>query len=158
MSIEKVIQLRKQNKKNEAKELMETLILLEPDNPYYNYQMAWCNDSLGKEKEAIQYYVRAIDLGLIGEDLLGAYIGLGSSYRTLGEYKKAKTLFETAMKQFPNNNTLKTFYLIVLYNLKDYKNSVSLLLKLLIKTSSDEEIKSFSGALDFYSDNLDEIF
>lgn len=62
------------------------------------------------------------------------------------------------MKQFPNNNTLKTFYSIVLYNLKDYKNSVSLLLKLLIKTSSDEEIKSFSGALDFYSDNLDEIF
>mgnify|MGYP000957266163 CR=1 FL=1 len=104
MSIEKVIQLRKQNKKNEAKELMETLISLEPDNPYYNYQMAWCNDSLGKEKEAIQYYVRAIDLGLIGEDLLGAYIGLGSSYRTLGEYKKAKQLQEDALEMLEMND------------------------------------------------------
>ncbi|WP_280512914.1 tetratricopeptide repeat protein [Carnobacterium inhibens] len=54
-----------------------------------NYQCAWSYDLLGEEKKAVPFYEQSIKLGLVGEDLEGAYVGLGSTYRTLGGIQKS---------------------------------------------------------------------
>ena len=82
------IALRKNNKPEEAMSLLTTLLQSYPNDPDVNYQMAWTCDFMGKESEAAPFYEKAIANGLV-EDRSGAILGLGSTYRCLGEYKKS---------------------------------------------------------------------
>ncbi len=85
--LEIAIQLRKEGKLKESNKVLLELVARYPNDPIVNYHCAWSFDALGLEK-AIQYYEKAISIGLPNEDLRGAYLGLGSTYRTLGKYKK----------------------------------------------------------------------
>ncbi|WP_282920181.1 tetratricopeptide repeat protein [Ignavigranum ruoffiae] len=64
MDINEIVKLRKVGKLEEALLRMKEIYLNNPENPEYNYQLAWCNDVLGNEREAIPLYKRAIDLGI----------------------------------------------------------------------------------------------
>lgn len=129
-----------------------------PENPAIHYQMAWTHDALGKEHDAVPAYETAISMGLQGEDLIGAYLGLGSTYRTIGEYAKSKTVFEKAIAAFPDYRPFRVFLGLTLYNLADHSKAMELLIKELVATTSDESIKSYERALLFYADKLDEKF
>ncbi|WP_246321240.1 tetratricopeptide repeat protein [Paenibacillus germinis] len=41
-------------------------------------------------REAVPFYKKSLELGLSGEERQGAYLGLGSTYRTLGMYDHSK--------------------------------------------------------------------
>lgn len=153
--LEKVIQFRKENKPEKALDLLNELLKTYPENPDVNYQMAWTCDFMGKESDAVQYYEKAISNGLI-ENLSGAMLGLGSTYRCLGEYEKSLNLFDRAVREFPENRALKIFRALTLYNLGKAEESVSQLLLQLLDTTSDTSIKSYEKALRFYSDKLNE--
>lgn len=155
--ISEAIELRKNGKQNEALKILEKVLSESPDNPNVNYQIAWTYDSLGKESEAVPFYEKAISLGLV-DDREGAMLGLGSTFRCLGEYKKSLDIFEQAILEFPNSNSLKTFRALTLYNLEQPGKAVSELLLLLLDTTGDSEIKNYDRALRFYSDKLDEVW
>ena len=157
MSIERAIKLRKEGKLKESNELLLNLVEASPEDPIINYQCAWSYDVLEQETEAVKYYEKAIELGLPYEELKEAYLGLGSTYRTIGEYEKSKLLFERAISQF-EDNSLKVFYAMTLYNLGHHSDSMEILLKILASTSKDKTIKSYAKAIDFYSDKLDILF
>jgi len=129
-----------------------------PDDPMVHYQIAWTHDALGKEADAAPAYEKAIALGLTGEALQGAYLGLGSTYRCLGDYQNSKRVLEKAISLFPENGALKAFFALTQYNLKNYSAAMELLLKELVRSSGDKEIKSYSRALLFYADKLEETF
>lgn len=84
----KAIQLRKDNKPDQALTLLAELLKSNPDDPNVNYQMAWTCDFMGKESEAVPFYEKAISNGLSGEDRKGAMLGLGSTYRCFGPYRR----------------------------------------------------------------------
>jgi tetratricopeptide (TPR) repeat protein len=86
----------------------------------------------------------------------GAIVGLGSTYRALGEYEKSKKTFLKGMELFPDNHVIKVFYSMTLYNLKEHSKAMELLLKCLLNTTNDNEILSYKKALHFYSDKLDQ--
>lgn len=153
--IEEAKQLRKNKKPDEAMDILRTLLQSHPNDPDLNYQIAWTCDSMGKESEAVPYYEKAIANGLI-EDRSGAILGLGSTYRCLGEYEKSLNVFNQGIKEFPEDRALKVFRALTLYNLGKDEESVSQILIQLIDTTSDESIKSYDGALRFYSDKLNE--
>ncbi len=110
---------------------------------------------LGLEKEAVPYYEKAISQGLPDEDLKEAYLGLGSTYRTIGEYEKSKTLFLEGLEKF-DVNALKVFLAMTLYNLEQHGQAMEILLKVIAETSKDEDIIAFKKAIEFYSDKLDD--
>ncbi len=83
--LERAVYLRENGRAGEARELLLKLVAEKPDEPQVNYQCAWVHDLLGREHEAVPFYERAIEEGLTGEDLEGAMLGLGSTYRALGE-------------------------------------------------------------------------
>jgi tetratricopeptide (TPR) repeat protein len=151
----KAIQLRHEGKAVESNESLLKVVQEFPTDPYVNYQCAWSFDLLGKETEAIPFYEKAIDLGLSGKDLEGAILGLGSSYRIIGEYAKSKNVFQKGLDLFPNNQALKVFYSMTLYNLKEHDTAMEILLTSLIETTSDEDILHYKRAIQFYSDKLD---
>lgn len=55
---------------------------METRNPSIWYQCGCDHDNLGKEREAIPFYLQALELGILGEERQGALLGLGSTYRT----------------------------------------------------------------------------
>lgn len=75
----KAIQLRKDNKPDQALALLTELLESNPDDPTINYQVAWTCDFMGKESEAVPFYEKAISNELAGEDRKGAMLGLGST-------------------------------------------------------------------------------
>jgi tetratricopeptide (TPR) repeat protein len=156
--LDKAIDLRKNGKHKESNEILIKLVQEFPDNASINYQCAWSFDLLGEEAKAVPFYENGIQLGLSSEELEGAILKLGSTYRTLGEYERSKSTFLEGIELFPNNKAIQTFYSMTLYNLNEHSKAMELLLKCLIETTKDAEIISYTKAIAFYSDKLDEVW
>ncbi len=150
------IELRKSGKHEEARAALLQLHAEFPGNAEVNLQCAWIHDLLGLEREAIPFYEQAVAAGLNDTDLKDALLGMGSTYRALGEYSKAKATFEKARAHFPDHNQFKVFHALTLYNLKEHAAAMELLLTTLLDTSKDPNILAYERALRFYSDKLDQ--
>src|SRR5215207_2607084 len=150
------VQLRESGKHEEAREFLRELYSEFPNDSQVNLQYAWIHDLLGLEHDAIPFYESAIKFGLSGDDLQSALLGMGSTYRCIGEYQKAKETFLRALELFPQRNEFKVFLAMTCYNLKEHSKAMELLLTSLVETSKDEGILSYDRAIRFYSDKLDE--
>jgi tetratricopeptide (TPR) repeat protein len=148
------IEYRELGKYEKSKEILLDLVSLST-NPEVFYQCAWTHDVLGLESNAIIYYEKAIALGLVGDDLLGCYIGLGSSLRCTGQYQKANDVFAEALLKFEENDVLKTFLAMTKYNLEEYEDAMKLLLSIVVKV---EGVKKFEKAIGFYRHHLNDIY
>ncbi len=95
------------------------------------------------------FYEKAVDLGLPPQEMQKAILGLGSSYRALGEYEKSKTVFQKGIELFPENRAIPVFYSMTLYNLQEHRRAMELLLKCLIETTHDHEIMGYKKAIAF---------
>ena len=157
-TIDEVIELRSKKEYIKAKEKMEDILGEDPNNAYYNYQMAWCLDNLGLEHEAINYYHKAINNNLDLIYLKDAYIGLGSTYRSIGKYKEAEHILNEGLTKFDDSPVLKIFLAITHYNMNNNQKSVSLLIDTLLTNVENTEIHEYKNALKFYNENLDKIF
>jgi len=152
------IRLREEGKLEESKNLMLEAVGERPDDPVANYQCAWSHDRLGLETEAVPYYARAIECGLEGADLEGAFLGLGSTYRTIGEYEKAFETLTRGSNLFPENRALQIFLSMSLYNLGKHAEAMEILLRNIVETSREPSIKKYERAIFYYKDRLNEIW
>ncbi|MCC3356069.1 tetratricopeptide repeat protein [Bacillus sp. REN16] len=150
------LQLRKEGRLKESNERLLRLLKESPEDPQIHYQVAWSFDVLGLEGEAVPFYKKAIELGLQDEDLEGALLGLGSTYRTLGEYEKSEATLLKGTELFPENHAMKSFYAMTLYNLERHQKAMELLLKSLAETARETSIQKYKRAIEFYADKLDE--
>src|SRR5919108_5262975 len=110
------VTLREAESRDEACQLLLELHAEFPNDPQVNYQCAWIHDLLGLEREAIPYYEKAVQEGLSGDELKGALLGMGSTYRCIGEYQKARETFQRALELFPERHEYKTFLAMTYYN------------------------------------------
>ncbi|HDR4424096.1 TPA: tetratricopeptide repeat protein [Bacillus cereus] len=152
--LKQAIKLRNEKKYAQSREILIGLTNFTKDAEVL-YQCAWIHDVMGLETEAMPYYEQAIANGLDGESLCGAYIGLGSTYRCIGEYEKAIAVLEAGVKKFPENDPMKVFLSLAKYNVKDHESAMKLLLEAVLKV---EEVKEYERAISFYKDHLDEVY
>jgi len=150
------VELRKNGKPEQAMQILQDLLKANPEDADINYQAAWTCDSMGHESAAVPYYEKAIANGLSGVNRKGAMLGLGSTYRCLGEYEKSLAVFDRAVQEFPEERSLKVFRALTLYNIGRHEDSVGELLVQLLDTSGDSSIKTYEKALRFYSDKLNQ--
>lgn len=146
--------LRAKDHHEEARQLLLQLASEFPTNPVVQYKTACVHDFLGLEREAIPFYRAAIENDLPRADLRGAYLGLGSTYRTLGQYAESKKILLEGLSHFPEANEMKIFLAMTLYNLGENHAAVSSLIKIIVETTSDEEIKDYERAIRFYAGDL----
>lgn len=151
------IKLRENGDIEKANRILVQLVHEYPNDAQVNYHCAWSYDVMGLEKEAAPYYERAIHIGLPKSDLREAYIGLGSTYRTIGDYLKSEEVLEKGLELF-NDNAIKTFLSMTKYNLGKHDEAMEILLQLIASTSNDKDIIKFSNAIHFYSDKLDQLW
>ncbi|SEN47941.1 tetratricopeptide repeat protein [Lihuaxuella thermophila] len=150
--------LRKQGQYESARELLLQLIRTSPDDPALWLECAFTHDAMGLEKEAVPYYEKAIRLGLPEPLLAEAYLGLGSTYRCLGEYDKSLRTLEEGCRKFPDDRALQTFLAMTCYNLGEHARSMEIMLTQLAETTNDTNLSKYRRALLFYADKLDQIF
>ncbi len=146
--------LRAKDQHEKARELLVRLASEFPTNPVVQYKTACVYDFIGQEKEAIPYYLAAIENDLPGDDLRGAYLGLGSTYRTLGQYAESKKILQAGLSHFPDANEMRVFLAMTLYNLGEHHEAVSSLIKAIAETTSDEKIQNYERAILFYAEDL----
>lgn len=157
-SLQDAINLRENGQPEQARELLLALLGETPDDPNINYQLAWVHDSMGLESEAVPYYEKAISSGLSGQDRRGALLGLGSTYRTLGQYEHSMRILEQGRNEYPDAREFNVFYAMTLYNLGRNAEAMELLLREVGETSGDDGIASYGRAILFYADKLDQVW
>ncbi|HEX6542652.1 MAG TPA: tetratricopeptide repeat protein [Ktedonobacterales bacterium] len=140
----------------EARTLLLALHAAYPDDAEITFQTAVAHDNLGLEREAIPYYTKALDQGLSGPDLERCLLGLGSTYRGLGEYQLAEETLRRGVREFPRNRALQVFLAMTLYNRQQYQEAMELALTNLLETTSDEKLQYFKRPLLYYATHLDE--
>ena len=154
--LDSAIGLRESGNQEEARQLLLALHSEFLDDPQVNYQCAWIHDLLGLERDAIPFYEKAIQADLQGDDLKSALLGLGSTYRCIGEYQKSIKTFQHALTRFPASREFNVFLAMAYYNIREYSKAMELLLTGLADTSSDGGILRYQRAIRFYSDKLDQ--
>ena len=152
------IRLREIGDYDEAEFLLSSVLEKIPDDAEANYQMSWLYDLQGREREAVPHYVKAVAGNLPDEERRGALLGLGSTYRALGEYPEAVEVLSQGVSEFPADRAMQTFLALALYNVGEHRQAVDLLLKHLVETTSDPGIRSYEKALRFYTGRLDEVW
>lgn len=152
---EQVHQLRRAGKHEEACTLAVSLASQFPGDTELQYQTACVHDFLGREAQAVPFYLAALSGELAAEHLRSAYLGLGSTYRVLGRYPEAVRTLREGLARFPDAAELKAFLAMALHNLGQSKHAVELLLTLLAESSSDSQIQSYREALLFYAQDIE---
>jgi len=156
MTIEQARQLRQQGEHEAARQQLLALLTATPNDPEVNYETACVHDFLGLEHEAVPFYETALANGLAGDQLRSALLGLGSTYRALGNYAKAVETLQRGLNTFPAGREFSTFLAIAHYNIGEYNQAVRTLLHLLVETTQASDITQYQRALAFYADHLDE--
>jgi tetratricopeptide (TPR) repeat protein len=154
--LNEAIQLRADGNLERACDLMLALVAERPADARVNYHTAWTHDALGFERDAVWFYERALVLGLDGDERAGALLGLGSTYRALGDYAAAVSLLRQAVEEFPVQRVMEVFLAMALYNVGEHGEAMERLLQVLADTSRDESIRRYQRAIGFYADKLDE--
>ena len=145
---------------DEAERVLLGLLEERPEDARANYLMASLCDQRDQERRAVPFYRRALAASrdLPEENLVGAYLGLGSTYRVLGEYGDSRRVLREGLKRFPADRALSTFLALTLYNLGEHHEATSTLLKNLGETTVDPGLRLYGRALAYYADRLDETF
>ncbi|MFG1708250.1 tetratricopeptide repeat protein [Nonomuraea sp. M3C6] len=154
VELARAVRLREEGRHEEARELLVALAKRHPDDAEVAYQAAWVHDSLGLEAEAVPHYERALaGQGLDAAHRLGAFTGLGSTFRGLGRVGEALETFERGLREFPGDAGLRTFMAMALHNAGRSGEAVATLLKVVAESDKGG---AYRRAIEYYADNLDE--
>ena len=83
-----------------------------------------------------------------------SFVGLGSSYRALGEYQKAHEVLRDALVEFPEATEIEVFMSIAEYNLGHFQQAIQRLLCLLVQNTANEHVLRYKKAIEFYAKDL----
>ncbi|EMH5182169.1 tetratricopeptide repeat protein [Serratia marcescens] len=147
-------QLKTQGRYQEATALALRQLAAEPEAAILHLQLACLYDVQGLEQQAIPCYLAALARDLPPAQRREAWLGLGSTYRALGEYPASLRAFDDGLTEFPQANELMLFRAMALYNLGENKRAVADLLLLLADTSSDPDIRGYQRAIRHYAADL----
>ena len=157
IDLDKIKKMREEGRDNDALNYVRELADKFPKDAYIQCQSAFLHDSLNREAEAVKFYENAISLGLSTEDERDAYLGLGSTYRALGQFQKSKETFLKGLELFPEANQFQVFLAMTLYNLGEHHEAMKRLLLVLANTSNDSNVTQYGRAIRSYAEDLDSI-
>ncbi len=157
-TINRARQLRREDQLEESQELLLDLLTEHPEDALVLFEVGGAYDVLGEVQTANDYYQQALDKGLSEPDRQECLICLGINFRGLGDAETAVSILEEAAEQFPDDNSIRTFLALAYYSDSQDDLAVQTLLDVLLKTTQDEAIQAYADTLDYYKENLDEIW
>jgi len=153
-AIQRAIDLRRESQHTEALAILLDLVNQHPDDAKVNYELGCTYDHQGVEDEAIAFYEHAIQCGIGGEDLRGALLGLGSSYRCVERFGDAARVLQKGAAAFPDAKEFDVFLALTRYNMGEHADAMRLLLNHIAENSADGETQKYRRAIGYYADHL----
>ena len=138
-----------------ARDALVELAARYPDHAVVWYETACVHDFLGLEAQSVPYYLRALALELPDELARSAWLGLGSTYRTLGRYEDSEQALRDGLARFPDAPEMRTFLAMTLYNLGRHHEAMQLALGVIADSMADAELRRYERAIRFYAGDLD---
>jgi tetratricopeptide (TPR) repeat protein len=138
-----------------AQTLADRWLSQEPHLAVAHYLAGWARDAQGLEPDALVHYEKSFELGLSGEDLRGALLGVGSTYRNLGNLTRSEEILRRGIEDYGETSEFSAFLALTLYSAGRYREAVSILLKLLGDSTDNVHIKRYDRALRYYAANPD---
>lgn len=157
-TIDRARELRRKDLLEESQELLLGLLQNHPHNALVLFEVGGAYDVLGEVETANEFYQKALDAGLDGADRQECLICLGINFRGLGESETAVGILEDAAGQFPDDNSIRAFLALAYYSDGQDDLAVQTLLDILLKTTQDKAIRAYADTLEYYKDNLDEVW
>jgi tetratricopeptide (TPR) repeat protein len=148
------VELRRQDRANEARGILLDLAREFPNDWEVQYQTAWVHDYLGMEDEAVPFYERALALGIPEPEHEGLVLGLGSTYRNVGRVADSLRLLHEGVQRYPDNAALRCFLALAQYSSRDPAGAIATLFDVILGTSSAPSIERYRRALTAYRDEL----
>jgi tetratricopeptide (TPR) repeat protein len=139
-----------------AQTLADDWLSREPNLAAAHYFAAWSRDAQGLEADALIHYEKALKLGLRGDDLRGALLGAGSTYRNRGQLARSEETLRRGIQTYGEVSEFSAFLALTLYSGGRCREAISILLKLLADTASDTHIRRYERALRYYAAHPDE--
>lgn len=118
-----------------------------PNVAAINYQLAWTCDVLGRTREALPLYEKAVALGLTPNELSGALIGLGSTLRELGELGRSADVLNSGQVQFPANREFDVFLALTQHAQGKNAEAMRRLIDTLCDTTEDPGLTAYQRAI-----------
>jgi tetratricopeptide (TPR) repeat protein len=137
--------------------LLEQFLLQEPSDIQSWYDLACCNDFIGRELEAEPCYKKVHELGsdkLSLRDQKGFYVGYGSTLRNNQKLNDSEKILREGISKFPEYAPLKVFLGLTYYSRGDHKESSRILLDM-ASTLPSEVMDGYERAARLYFENLD---
>lgn len=153
-AIQRAIALRNDGQHTEALAILLDLYGSQPDDAKVNYELARTYDQQGVEDEAIGFYEHAIQCGLAGDDLRGAMLGLGSSYRCVERFGDAARVLHKGAAAFPDAREFDVFLALTKYNMGDHAEAMRLLLTHIADQTADAATQKHRRAIGYYAEHL----
>ncbi len=153
-AIQRAIELRRESQHTEALAILLDLYDKHPDDPRVNYELACTYDTQGVEDEAIGFYEHAIQCGLDGDELRGAMLGLGSSYRCVERYGDSARILQKGATTFPNAREFDIFLALTRHNMGEHDEALRLLLAHIAEHSTDPGAIRYKRAISYYAEHL----
>lgn len=138
-----------------AQTLADDWLRREPNVPVAHYLAAWARDAQGLEPDALVHYEKSFELGLSGENLRGALLGAGSTYRNLGKIERSEEILRRGIQDYGETSEFSAFLALTLYSAGRFREAVSTLLKLVVDSADDVNIRRYERALRYYAANPD---
>ena len=91
-----------------------------PDDALANYYCAIAYDTSSQEQKAAPHYERALAQGLTGAERRFALLGLGSTYRVLGEHEKSAAILRQGLAEYADGREFEVF---LVHDAKSYATS-----------------------------------
>ncbi|MFZ3579443.1 tetratricopeptide repeat protein [Virgibacillus sp. DJP39] len=149
------LKLRNDGEDEQSRQLLIELVRNNHKHAELNFHCAQTHDGMGLEEEAVEYYEKAIELGLPDDLLRDAFVCLGSTYRVIGQLQQSHDILLKGEKKFPDYEPIKVFKALTLHNIDHHSKALETVLKTLLRTTNDEAVQKYSRALGYYAENLD---
>jgi tetratricopeptide (TPR) repeat protein len=114
------------------------------------FELANAYDSLGKEKEAIPLYERAIQMGLSSEYEAYALLQLGSSLRNVGRLDDAIRILSDAEKRYPELPSITMFLGMAMHDSDMHSEALRTVLTAMLQHLKTSDIERYGIGLDNY--------
>jgi tetratricopeptide (TPR) repeat protein len=152
--IEEAISLRVHSSYEKAMAFLMSCLQDHPSDPRVYFHIACTHEESNQYTDAIYAFERAIDLGLVGEDLRKTFLSLGNLFYLTGECEKARDILVHAIRRFPGYRPYFAYLALTLHAVKEEDRSVQLLMQLVLDTTGDPELLAHSKTLLFYAQKL----
>lgn len=138
-----------------AQSLADDWLSRAPDVAVAHYLAAWARDAQGAEADALVHYEKAFALGLGGENLRGALLGAGSTYRNLGQFGRSEDMLRRGIQDYGDSSEFSAFLALTLYSAGRFREAISILLQLVADATTDVNIQRSNRALRYYAADPD---